>query len=362
MLTAPERWELGSEFHQISTARVEEGKGPSPWDGTEVIWSSTGRDGIRLLLNHGTATRGWRRCWLPSYLCQEVVAAARSTGITCSAYPSNPLEQNRDPDLHFGQGDVILAVHHFGLASCPKWLNSLSSLVDVIEDHTHDPWSEWATHSRATYAFASLRKTLPIAEGTPIWSPLGASLPEQPQLSEIRARASALKHQGMCSKARYLAGESVSKDSFRKDLLEGESKIASGAISGISPDSLESLKFFPTVAWRGARLANAEYLRTRIGELKPIQMLGWTETSTPFSAILLFANQTLRDRIRTHLVESSIYPAVLWARGKPGTGGVSELDHSLANRMLSVHCDGRYDQSDMDRLAAAIIEGNSRWL
>ena len=227
----------------------------------------------------------------------------------------------------------------------------------MIEDHTHDPWSSWARTSGATYALASLRKTLPLPIGTPIWSPMGASLPVQPALTEIRARAAALKHAGMVSKARYLSGEAVSKEEFRANLLTGESEIASGAISTISPESLETLSSFPTVSWRAARRENAEHLHTLLSHTDGVEMLAWSDGSTPFSAILVLPDRGARDHLRAHLIASSIYPAILWPVAEAELDGITALDRSLADRVLSVHCDGRYGLSDMDRLAGVISGG-----
>lgn len=357
MSTTPERWELGSEFHRVSVAARGETEAPSPWELTPVTWTGAGRDGIRLLLEHGVRTRGWRRCWLPSYLCQEVVAAARSTGIDCALYPWNPLMTEGDPGLNLGDGDVLMVVHQFGLSGRPAWLDSIPADVDVVEDHTHDPWSSWARTSRATYAFASLRKTLPLACGTPIWSPTGATLPEQPELTEVRARAASLKGEGMSSKARYLSGEAISKDLFRASLLAGEAEIAAGAISSISPDSVEILSEFPLVSWRETRRANAEHLRALIAGMTGVNMLDWSEGAVPFSAILVLPDRAARDHLRSHLIESSIYPAILWPVAESELDGITELDRSLADRMLSVHCDGRYGRSDMDRVAEALAGG-----
>ena len=303
------------------------------------------------------ATRSWRRCWLPSYLCQEVVSAARSTGIPCVLYPSNPLAPDQAPTLDARSGDVLLVVHHFGLACRPSWLDSLPPSVDLVEDHTHDPWSRWATTSRATYAFASLRKTLPIADGTPIWSPAGAPLPEPLQVTELRAHAGDLKRKGMQDKTRYLAGEDVAKDHFRANLLLGESHIASGEVSGICAESLASVESFPVGSWRAARRANAEHLRRLLGPLDGVQVLDWSSGATPFSVILLLPDRGRRDRLRGHLIENSIYPAVLWPLADAELVGITELDRSLADRMLSLHCDGRYARSDMDRVAEAVSGG-----
>lgn len=352
-----DRWELGSELHQVDLVPRAPGSPRSPWEQGAVTWAGAGRDGIRLLLHYGARSRGWERCWLPSYLCQEVVSAARSTGLRCALYPWNPLEPTRVPRLDLGASDVLMAVHQFGLSDRPEWLDAIPATVDVIEDHTHDPWSAWARASTATYAFASLRKTLPVAEGTPIWSPRGLPLPPEPALTEVRARAAALKHEGMAGKASYLAGGSVTKDEFRASLSAGESEIASGEISGISALSRDVLREFPTWSWRATRLRNAQRLRERLRDVEGVELLEWAADATPFSAILVLPRREERDRLRAHLIASHVYPAILWPVAEAELEGITELDLSLADRLLSIHCDGRYNEADMDRLAEVIVAG-----
>ena len=357
MPTTPERWELGSDLHRVPIEARSEDAERSPWELSQVRWSGAGRDGIRLILEHGSRTRGWRRCWLPSYLCQEVVAAARSTGLDCKLYSANPLVPDRSPELDFEATDVLMVVHQFGLHGRPDWLDSVPASIDSVEDHTHDPWSDWARTSDATYAFASLRKTLPLAEGTPVWSPTGAPLPPEPQVSSVRARAVALKDEGMSGKADYLAGGTVTKDAFRAKLLAGEAEIASGPVSGITDSSLAFARSFPVNRWRAARLKNAERLRAHLQDVEGVKMLDWAPTQTPFAAILVTPDRGRRDALRTHLIASSVYPAILWPLEEAELEGISELDRDLADRLLSIHCDGRYTTEDMDRLAAVIAEG-----
>jgi len=359
MPTTPERWELGSDLHRVAIEARSEDEERSPWELGDVRWAGAGRDGIRLILEYGALTRGWKRCWLPSYLCQEVVSAARSTGLECLLYSWNPLAPDHSPTLELDDSDVLLVVHLFGLEGRPDWLDSIPSSVDVVEDHTHDPWSDWARTSDATYAFASLRKTLPLAEGTPLWSPVGAPLPEQPATTELRARAVALKDEGMMGKALYLSGGSVAKELFRSKLLDGEADIASGEVSGITPGSLALLMEFPTLRWRTARRENAEVLRGHLEGLNGVELLGWSRESTPFSAILLLPDRASRDALRSSLIGARVYPAILWPLDEAELAGITDLDEDLADRMLSIHCDGRYSQSDMARLAELIAGGLS---
>lgn len=352
-----ERWELGSDYHYVNHDLKFMGVDDSPWDRSQVCWAGVGRDAIRLILQHGMSTRGWQRFWLPSYYCQEVVSAVRSTGIECLLYSLNPLSPDRKPKLNFQERDVVMAVNHFGLYGVPSWLSAIPPSVDYIEDHTHDPWSIWANTSNATFAFASLRKTLPLAEGAPIWSPAGQPLPDEPKVTTVRSNAVRLKSQGMMEKAKYLSGGLVTKDAYRSKLLAGEAEIASGEISGITETSLSILRKFPLGHWRAVRKANAEYLRKNLITVSDIELLECKSESTPFSVILLLPNQERRETLRRYLIAASVYPAILWPLSNAELDGITKVDQELADRMLSVHCDGRYSLADMKRLADLIIKG-----
>src|ERR671922_295368 len=109
----------------------------------------------------------------------------------------------------------------------------------VVEDHSHDPFSPWALGSEASYAFSSLRKTLPIPDGGILWSPRGLDLPPQPRGS---ADGSELKLAAMLVKGRYLAeGGDGLKKRFRRLQLEGEEALARAPVAAASPAAPEAV-------------------------------------------------------------------------------------------------------------------------
>jgi dTDP-4-amino-4,6-dideoxygalactose transaminase len=74
-----------------------------------------------------------------------------------------------------------------------------------------------------------------------------------------------------------------------------------------------------------------------------------------FSAVLVLASRAQRDAVRSALITGRIYPAILWALDEPAR----PLDHpeakDLAERVLSVHVDHRYDADDMTRIASVVL-------
>ena len=183
------RWEHGSEFHwpDIPNSVAAE----PPWADRRTLFGC-GRDALRALVEHGRAHFGWQRLWMPSYFCQEVVAAAK-TSIELATDLDGPGSVPDFGDVHVRRGDAVFIVNYFGLRS---------SIVPpagaaIVEDHTHDPWSEWSRRSVADFCLVSLRKTLPVPDGGLVWSPRQHVLPPVRAVTPERAIASSNKTAGM---------------------------------------------------------------------------------------------------------------------------------------------------------------------
>ncbi len=348
-----ERWEQGSEFHwSMSWPNVA---ARNPWEGTSIFWGS-GRDAFRALLNHGQMTRGWRRLWIPAYFCQDVAAAFVSTGIPVAAYSDGPQRPDIDwAGIDFQPGDVILRVNFFGLRTLASAKPLQAAGFEVIDDHTHDPWSDSARNSDADWCIASLRKTLPIPDGGVLWSPIGHVLPTAEAVTTERSLASLEKLAGMLLKSLYLAQHHIGKDVFRRLALSGEEHIASGDISGMPDWTRSLLGIFPVEDWRSCRQVNHQTLRGSLADLDWLQVLSApTDSHCPFSGIVLFDTPARRRYVRQNLIEAKVYPAVLWPLDAPVVAGIPPEFVGVSERMLSIHCDMRYGESDMLRVAELI--------
>ena len=353
-MSRPEPWESGSDFHWW---RCRTGPQlPAPW--AEGRFFGSGRDALRALLQHGRTQRAWRRLWTPSYFCQEVAAALLSVGLEVRAYPDSPLQP--PPDLGAigaAPGDAVLALDYFGLGRAPA--AAPPSRVEVIEDHTHDPWSAFAAHSRADWCVASLRKTLPLPAGGVLWSPRGHPLPPEAPVTSARETAALQKLAAMLLKGLYLDGRPVAKQAFRALAVAGEEAIGAGEVSGLPPWVGELLAAFPTRRWRSQRARNHRALSHALAEapwVRVLQPVGAVGDVCPFSAILVLASPDLRSHLRQGLVASNVYPAILWPLEHPVIAGVAKADLDLSRRLLSLHCDMRYGPEDISRIASLVLQ------
>jgi hypothetical protein len=347
-----QRWENGSDFYWPSFAPLAETSSP-PWR-DRVVYAGSGRDAIRCLLLHGMARRGWQRIWIPTYFCQEVAWSIASTGIEVCAYRDNPLQRNpaQLPDMK--AGDVLYVVNYFGLRSAPRILKADG--VEVVEDHSHDPWSHWAFDSTADYCVASLRKTLPIPDGAVLWSPRAEELPPTPAPTPTRQSASAQKLAAMLLKLQYLEGKQVDKQVFLDLARQGETEIAAGDISGMSQFSAAILPTLPIGSWRAQRQLNQQRLSANLGAVSWATVLSAEGDGTcPFAGVVISDTAARCAHIRRGLIAQDVYPAVLWPLQGSLLPAIPDTDRQLAVRLLSLHCDMRYSSSDMDRVADLLI-------
>ncbi len=329
--------EFGSHFHSIEQWCVRQSDSLPP----RRLLTAGGRQSLALLLKHN----GWKRLWLPAYFCGEVAAYLSESGVEMMTYEDFPTADDERviSQLDFCEGDALLRVNYFGL----RGVRSNAHLpVPVIEDHSHDLTGEWAAGSDADWCVASLRKSLPIAEGGIIWSPRNLPLPDMELASEDCVGA--LWWRAMDLKRDYLSGVDLSKEEYLTLFRRCEDAMSEMAICAPDVRSREVIDHFDTTGWCAAKRENWTRLIASLGAevccLKPEN-----GKCNPFSAVLLFESGQQRDAVRNSLISEQIYPAILW----PLESGSAEV-MDFSNRMLSIHCDARYTSAEIDMLGEKI--------
>jgi hypothetical protein len=158
----------------------------------EASLFASGTDALVALVRWGASRHGWRRVWLPSYYCPEVpagLAALERDGIELLAYSDHLLTEPPAIEAILAEpGDVIVVANQLGIRRRPDPGRAVVPGAVVVEDHSHDPGSAWARASGADYAFASLRKTLPIPDGGAAWTrgPPGTARGRRPRRAAAR--------------------------------------------------------------------------------------------------------------------------------------------------------------------------------
>ena len=335
--------EFGSDFHYIDS--YNSGRAHLTGVYRDAIMMADGRQCIVALVRQ----EGWRRMWMPEYFCYEVIETIKQqTDIEIRYYADYPLVEDKAviKTLPFVDGDVLLRMNYFGMRD---HRSEEGIPVPVIEDHTHDLLGHWALYSNADWCIASLRKTLPLPEGGMLWSPKGHRLSLELTNTEENQRIVDKRWQAMQMKSDYLNGTLSEKDAFRKLYVETEEWFDNAALSLIDERSREFVNQLDINLWQGAKKRNWQLLRSLLS--KRIQVVQPEDDScTMFSMVVLADNQEQRDTIRRRLIEHSVYPAILWQVPEDASEKVQDFSH----RMLSIHCDGRYTEVDIQQLAGIV--------
>jgi hypothetical protein len=318
-----------------------------------AIYYGCGRYAINDLISHYVNLGAWKKIFVPEYYCMDVVHSISKTGINVVTYKDNPTivdDQKLILNKLFEDGDVLLRMNFFGLRS---HRSNDKINIPVIEDHSHGLFSNWALLSNADWCFASIRKSLPVADGGILWSPKNNSIPikenvltnEHKQLAETRYAA-------MRMKLEYLSNNDEElKDRYLKLFSDTEELFADNSNSVISPDTLILLNKIPS-SIDDSKKRNFEYFLVNLDQdYYSILIPDFNETV--FSLVLILENESIRDDLKIYLIKNNIYPAVLW-----------ELDESITSQEtilvstthLSVHIDFRYSLVDIGYICNILNE------
>ena len=337
------------------------------WWLREASLFASGSDALVALVRWGSRRHGWRRVWLPSYYCPEVPAALRSLAaddVELRAYPDHALPAPPAVEgIPVTPGDVVVVANQLGIRSRPgsaRVARLASGGVVVVEDHSHDLGSAWARESNADYAFASLRKTLPIPDGGAAWSPRRLEVPPEPSGANERAGRDDLAGPALERLAAALlrrderVGPPDDRLRFRAFARSAARRAGSTSRPGIAPISRALLPHMPADAWRARTRRNFEVLVAEV-ELPPrAHVLLPPAGGVAFAFTVVFDTQGDRGRAERALVERAVVPTVLWPLDPLRDPGAGRADADLSRRILSIHCDQRYDEEAMHRLAAIL--------
>lgn len=349
-----DRWEHGSDFAYPEVTASPDAC--ATWLPSGASYWHSGRHALRALVRLVRP----RRIAFPSYYCQDVHDAAGDVEVC--AYADGPEDERLDVRaLDLVRGDMLVVTNTYGMRRAAP-LSGVPEGVALVEDHTHDPLSAWARASRADFAFASLRKWLPLPDGAVLWSPAGAPVAAAPAFDPAAHAAAAAvtldRLTGMLLKQRYLAGEPVSKDELRARAVAGEAAIGRGDPAPMSPLGRALLDAAPIEAWRAARARNHAAFEQALGAASGLRVLtrAGDDERVPYAAVLCFDDPAKRDAVRSMLVGANVYPAVLWPIDARRAPGIPAAHVELSRRVLCLHCDHRYGARDMERVAAAVRE------
>ncbi len=337
--------EIGSEF-ALGPGTSPGWLEPLPHDATLL---RSGRDALRAILNT-LRGRGRDRLILGAFQCDAVLQAAE--GWTIDPVPVDDRGLPRADALFsvaraVGERGVLLAVPLFGFP-WPEALGQVAGMcralgVEIVEDRTHSLLT--TAEPLAPIGFASLRKWFGLPDGGAAWGlPIATPGDADDELAALRLEAMTAKHA-------YLEFGKGKKAAFLKSLGAAEEFLdGRDGVRAMSWSSRERLAA-DVPAIRARRRANFGRLWHGLpSSLRPL-VPELTDGVVPLGLPVVGPE---RDALKQHLVRRRIYPAWHWKRPEAIDPNTFPRAASIADSVMTLVCDQRYDAEDMDRTLSAL--------
>ena len=331
--------EYGSDFHYFFDENVTNS---SLFAENKFLLFFSGRVALFNLLKFGIEKYQWKKVGFPSYYCHEVVEFCSKLPIEVIYYQFNPLSDSESIEWEDEKNNVFVNVDFFGI----KKLNtSFIKKSVLIDDVTHNLLS--FNESNADYCFASLRKQIPLPVGGFFLSK-NNDFNSQIGETDLANKIAVQKLSAMYLKSLYLKGNFKEKNIFRELYIQAEENFESIETNSRLPNIIQSQLFSlnPEGLIHTTR-KNFQILKSKIHASEKIKILQ-TEAETEMGLILQCETNYLRNEIRKCLIGKMIYPAVLWPDQFLPT------DIEMESTILFIHCDFRYNESDIEFIALTI--------
>lgn len=330
--------EIGGEFWCVPTQpHIREGMFVPLW----AQWYLSGRTALRAIIKE----LSWAKTVaLPSWCCDSMVTPFLDVGISVRFYPvyaENGLIQEID-----NQCDVLLLMDYFGYTTSLTAEHSC-----VIRDVTHSLFS--TSYNDAHYFFGSLRKWCGVWTGGFAWKSNGQLLDE---VESDESKYTVLREKAMILKKHYIEQcLDEGKDTIDKNFL-GHFEDAEYVLDncGIAPADERDKTLIEKIDVeyiKTRRRLNADVLMNAFPDLLIFPKLA--DNDCPMFVPIIVPDGRRND-LRQHLIDHEIYCPVHWQ--VQGSYRLSDKTKILIDNGLSLVCDQRYTEEDMNRIVCTVMQ------
>lgn len=336
--------EIGSEFWDIAPAK------------SDNIYLLSGRTALDFIIRDVLKSHTIQSALLPSYCCHTMIEPFCRHGVTVRFYDVFP---NSDgglladvPDLL--EHELFYGMTYFGFENMKGvQIEKIRRNAEVIvEDCTHS-WLARNGFGMADYSYTSYRKWAGFTGIAKAEKYTGCfdELPSKKNETycAMRKRASAMKRE-------YIVQGTGNKQEFLSLYGEAE-ELLDKDYAGYLPEA-ETINEFMSFDWNKAkaiRRNNAAVLLEDLKAVKEVRLLysELDEGDVPLFVPIVVPND--RKGLRGWLTAHSIYCPVHWPLSSYHEG-ISKRAKLLYDQELSLLCDQRYDETDMERIVEVIKE------
>ena len=347
------QWEVGSEFNW--SEQFLRSSTDANWFPRSYELFSTGTACLKAIYSSSlSAAKSKRpRIHLPSFYCMAV-ARSLAADFDISWYSDVPSECAPDlKSIEAEPEDFLLILNTFGLRDRTDWTRWTAQhpAVITIEDHSHDPFSNWAQTSTADYAFASLRKTLPTPDGGLLYSPQGHPIP-RPKPSHSEGAGKRLT--AMLLKNAFLRGCAIDKNVYRQLEIASHVDLESELDAAASWFTRNVIQALDIAGMRRRKQENIDHFLERAMNQpsrlwSPLSKATLSTEGVPLNVIVTCTDREVRDSLRRYLIGKNIFTAIHWSLDEK-IAAPDPLAKALADRVLTVPVDFRYGIDDVDRV------------
>ena len=326
------RTEIGSEFWSVPLAN-EENRCFAP----HTEWFLSGRSALDAIIAEIKKSRDVRRAWLPSWCCDSMILPFLKHGLEVKFYPVLFKDGQLVQDVaQARENEILFLMDYFGYTSS-EYEGRRSGTV--IRDVTHSVFSH--TYADADYYFGSLRKWCGFKTGG-----FAVGL-QKNELSSDGAYVS-LRERAMREKHDYMCGRSESKD-FLRIFAQAEEHLETCGSAGADSEDVSLALHLDIAHMKARRRKNAARLLQTFRDIAVFKDV--KENDCPLFVPVMIAAEK-RDAFRRYLIERQIYLPVHWPISS--VHGLDECTKEIYEGEISLVCDQRYDEKDMDRIVETV--------
>lgn len=292
-----------------------------------------------------------KRIWLPSFLCHTMLLPFELLGIDCKFYAVDAGLQPDFGDCALNEGDAICLISYFGFAHKDEVYQRLSSCgVTIIEDLCQAFYQE--PHPLADFSVKSLRKFFAVPDGAIVCAKddheVAWVYQDEPRVDLAWGVAAIY--------GRTLFDQALSdSNSWYECFQKSEAAMPVGCIP---MSDYTKVQVASNIDFEGEAQQRIENFDCLLSGLRDIALIGDRQEVVPIGFPVIVED---RDRVRSQLYDDRIYPPVHWNVSNVTPARFTQ-SHGLSKHIMTLPCDGRYDVSDMERMAdclKSIIDHNN---
>lgn len=323
-------------------------------------WLRSGREALYLVALSVKGEAEHPVILMPAYCCHSMVDPFLKAGWGVVYYP---LLEDLTVDVQIlymnlvsKQPKAVLTMNYFGSASTKPAIDCIKTTNPnciCIEDFSHCTFSLHNIFNKEIdYYVSSIRKSVGVCDGSVV---ISKNALNETVIKEEETDFSITRRGVQTLKERYAyTHDPSSKNTFLIQLRQQEAALDSfEGVHRVSTKAQEQLKTIDGEGIAYARRKNLDHLHKLLkGKVNTISGIERCLNGAPFSYPILVDN---RDQVQKNLAAKGVYAPVLWPISDDARATCIN-SAKMADQMLSIPIDQRYDYDDIEDIAKIIID------